>query len=142
MGIRRVPVRGDRPNWHKWLPSDPTSAHWYDVERLERLAGAYVAQDQNRRTVRDFIADFRGMARSATQKTILDATGLSRKPLAELFPDDKPDHGTFAKLLTKLQDATKPVRAKDLGIIGEVISPRRSAAVRATAISRSSIRRC
>lgn len=107
------------PNWHKWLPSDPTSAHWYDVERLERLAGAYVAQDQNRRTVRDFIADFRGMARSATQKTILDATGLSRKPLAELFPDDKPDHGTFAKLLTKLQDATKPVRAKDLGIIGE-----------------------
>jgi DNA topoisomerase VI subunit B len=105
------------PGWRKWKPSDPTSAHWYDAERLERLAGAYVSNDQDR-TVRDFIADFRGMARSAKQKEVLDATGLSRKPLSDLFPNAKADKAAFVKLLDALKSETEPVKPDKLGIIG------------------------
>jgi Histidine kinase-, DNA gyrase B-, and HSP90-like ATPase len=116
--VEEYQFKASELDWRKWKPSDPTSAHWYDVERLDRLAGAYVAMDQGR-TVRDFIADFAGMARSDKQKAVLDATGLTRKPLSALYPDGKPDRAAFARLLTNLQNATKPVKAKDLGIIGE-----------------------
>jgi DNA topoisomerase VI subunit B len=110
------------PGWRKWLPSDPTSAHWYDTDRLERLAGAYVAKDQDRqemRTVRDFISEFRGMSGSAKQKAVMDVTDMSRKPLSDLFPDSNADRNAFDNLLSELQSVTNPVRAKDLGIIGE-----------------------
>jgi DNA topoisomerase VI subunit B len=110
-------INASEPGWRKWKPSDPTSAHWYDVERLERLAGAYVSNDQNR-TVRDFIADFRGMARSAKQKEVLDATGLSRKPLSDLFPNAKADKAAFVRLLDSLKSETEPVKPDKLGIIG------------------------
>jgi DNA topoisomerase VI subunit B len=110
------------PAWRKWLPSDPTSAHWYDADRLERPAGAYVAKDQDRqemRTVRDFISEFRGMSGSAKQKAVMGATDMSRRPLSDLFPDSNADRNAFSNLLGELQSATNPVKAKDLGIIGE-----------------------
>ena len=96
------------PEWRKWLPSDPTSAHWYDTDRLERLAGAYVAKDQDRqemRTVRDFISEFRGMSGSAKQKAVMDATDMSRKPLSDLFPDSNADRNAFDNLLSRIAQA-------------------------------------
>jgi hypothetical protein len=32
------------PTWRKWLPSDPTSPHWYDAERLGRLRRPHSAR--------------------------------------------------------------------------------------------------
>jgi hypothetical protein len=110
------------PIWRKWLPSDPTPAHWYDVARLERLAAAIVAADQEsgrQRTVREFIADFRGLSGSAKQKLVLAQSGLSRMLLAELFPDGAADRDRFGRLLAAMQDVTKPVKAADIGIIGK-----------------------
>jgi DNA topoisomerase VI subunit B len=70
------------PGWTKWRPSDPTSPHWYDGARLERLIAAYVAHEQDRklapRTVREFISEFRGLSGTAKQKTVLDAVSVSR----------------------------------------------------------------
>jgi hypothetical protein len=110
-------IDATEPEWRKWKPSDPTSAHWYDAERLERLAGAYVSNNPDR-TVRDFIADFRGMSRSGKQKEVLDATGLSRKPLSDLFPNSKADKAAFMGLLAALKSETEPVKPDKLGIIG------------------------
>jgi hypothetical protein len=110
-------IAASDPAWRKWKPSDPTSAHWYDSERLERLAGAYVGNDPDR-TVRDFLADFRGMARSAKQKQVLDATDLSRKPLSDMFPNAKADKAGFARLLAALKRETEPVKPDKLGVIG------------------------
>jgi DNA topoisomerase VI subunit B len=110
------------PIWRKWLPSDPTPAHWHDVARLERLAAAIVAADQEsgrQRTVREFIADFRGLSGSAKQKLVLAQSGLSRMLLAELFPDGAADRDRFGRLLAAMQDVTKPVKAADIGIIGK-----------------------
>jgi hypothetical protein len=62
---RRVEGRGTSPassgRTDKWRPSDPTSAHWYDAARLERLMAAHIARDQDRgrdpRMVREFIGE-------------------------------------------------------------------------------------
>jgi DNA topoisomerase VI subunit B len=115
-------IRATDPAWRKWLPCDPIPAHWYDYERFERLIAAYVADDQDRqrsRTVREFIAEFRGMSGSAKQKEVLDATGTARMALANLFADGKPDKVKIADLLSTIQRATKPVKPQDLGLIGK-----------------------
>src|SRR5262249_10224010 len=44
------------PKWKKWLPSKPTSAHWYTPDRLERLIAAYIREDERKgrdRTIRE-----------------------------------------------------------------------------------------
>jgi DNA topoisomerase VI subunit B len=114
----RQEIKATDSSWSKWLPSDPTSAHWYDNGRFERLAAAYVADDQDNgqsRTVRDFISEFRGLSASAKQKTVLDSTGMARMALADLF-DDK---GRIVKLLAAMKIATKPVKPDGLGVIGK-----------------------
>jgi Histidine kinase-, DNA gyrase B-, and HSP90-like ATPase len=73
--------------WQKWRACDPTSAHWYDPARLARYAAALVNHDQNNhaareRTVREFLAEFRGLAGSAKQKQVLEASGMARLPLS------------------------------------------------------------
>jgi DNA topoisomerase VI subunit B len=115
-------IRATDPAWHKWLPSDPTPAHWYDPEQFERLIAAYVANDQDHRrtrTVREFIAEFRGMSGSAKQKQVLDETGTARMTLADFFADGKADKVKIADLLRAIQRATKPVKPEDLGLIGK-----------------------
>src|SRR5262249_53995895 len=108
--------------WTKWGPSEPTSAHWYDAERFGRLAAAYVADDQDdnsSRTVREFISEFRGLSGSAKQKQVLDASATSGKPLADLLKNGAADHATIAKVLKVAKSTTKPLKPKDLGVIGK-----------------------
>ena len=72
------------PTWKKWRACDPTSAHWYDLARLERYIAAHVSRDQDHgreRTVREFISELRGFSGSPKQKRVLDETGLTRAPL-------------------------------------------------------------
>jgi hypothetical protein len=95
-------------------------AHWYDPERFERLIAAYVADDQDRqrtRTVREFVAEFRGMSGTAKQKQVLDETSTARMALAELFADGKADKVKIANLLSAIQRSTKSVKPQEHGII-------------------------
>jgi hypothetical protein len=115
-------IEASDPSWRKWRPCDPTSAHWYDLGRFERLIAAYVATDQDggrNRTVREFISEFRGLSGSSKQKAVLDATGMSRTALADLFADGTAERALISKLLEALKGATKPVKPQDLGIIGK-----------------------
>jgi DNA topoisomerase VI subunit B len=122
-GKQRVSARASDPGWAKWRPSDPTSAHWYDPARLERLMAAYIARDQDRgrdpRTVRDFASEFRGLSGSANQKLVLDEVGAARLTLPEFFGDDRVAKARIAKLLAAMQKNTRPVKPKDLGSIGK-----------------------
>jgi DNA topoisomerase VI subunit B len=119
----RISLDPSNPAWRKWRPSDPTSPHWYTEDRLTRLMGAYIARDQDLgrepRTVREFIAEFRGLSSTAKQKTVLDAIGASRVTLPAFFGTNGIDRRRIATLLTALQAHTKPVKPKDLGVIGE-----------------------
>ena len=89
---------------------------WYDSQSFSRLIAACVAHDQDHgrdRMVREFVAEFRGFARSDIQKRLLDDVGVARMSLRDFFADPK----RVAKLLTHMQSITKPVAAKDLGLL-------------------------
>jgi DNA topoisomerase VI subunit B len=106
--------------WQKWKPTDPTSAHWYDLEALKGLIAADVNRSRRngsaQRSVRDFIADFRGLAGTVKRRQICETISASREPLDTYF-----DRGDDAvnRLLKEMKAASKPVKPRDLGVIGE-----------------------
>jgi hypothetical protein len=119
------------PGWSKYRACDATSAHWYSLDQIERYAGALIARDQEHQTrhprasrekttVRDFIAQFRGMSATDKQKQILRELGASHMSLYRFFGSEtKVNHGRMEKLLGLLQTHTRPVRPELLGVIGE-----------------------
>jgi hypothetical protein len=120
-GAEFINVTATNPAWQKWRPRDPTSPHWYDAERLQRYLGAHVARDRDlslRRTVREFIAEFRGLARTARQRQILNEVGCSHQSLAAFFGAEKVNSVGIAQLLAAMQRHSKPVAPKLLGVIG------------------------
>jgi hypothetical protein len=113
------------PSWKKWLPSLPTSAHWYDLARFERYIAAHVAHDRDagrdpERTVREFVADLDGFRRSASQRRVLDDASMQRLPLSSLFgPAGEPHRERIAELLHVCKTHSRPVKSHLLGLIGK-----------------------
>jgi hypothetical protein len=121
-GREFVNVSAINPNWEKWRPRNPTSAHWYDDTRLRRYLAAHVARDRDlgqHRTVREFVSEFRGLSGSAVQRKILAEVGCSHQSLAQFFGVDQVNRGGIAKLLASMRKHSKPVAPKHLGVIGE-----------------------
>lgn len=109
------------PGWRKWMPSSPTCPHWYEPAHLERLLGAYITHDlQNgrERTVREFLAEFKGLTSTVRQKEVLADLGLSRTPLSALVDGRDFDHERVAALLASMKAHSKPVGPRPLGSIG------------------------
>jgi hypothetical protein len=129
---RAFRVAATQTTWEKWKPSDPTSPHWYDPERFERLIAAYVSHDADTgrdRTVREFVAEFRGLSGSAKGKTVLSSVGLSREPLARLVVNGRIDPDLSRRLLQAMQESSNPVKPPLLGVIGREHFTARFAAV-------------
>jgi DNA topoisomerase VI subunit B len=106
------------PDWPKWKPSDPTSAHWYTPATFERLVAAYVSDPAHAAmSVREFISQFRGLSSTAKGKQVLAATGLARTSLASLA-NGKLDSETIALLLDRMKAVSRPVKPAQLGVIG------------------------
>jgi hypothetical protein len=120
-GERLIDVAASNPDWRKWLPSDPTSAHWYDAARLTRYMAAHVAHDQdlgNRdRTARDFVSEFRGLSGIVKPKRVLDEIGFSRYSLADFVGDGKTAIPVTA-LLESMKKHSRKIKPRDLGVIG------------------------
>ena len=106
------------PDWTRWRPSAPPSAHWNNAETLQRLIGAEVAFAEDhglsQRPVREFIADFRGLSGTAKTKAICDSLGLSRRSLADVAVDPP----LVASLLRGMKEGSRAPKPKDLGVIG------------------------
>jgi hypothetical protein len=116
-----VDVAATDPHWEKWRPRNPTSAHWYDASRLQRYLAAHVARDRDlgrNRTVREFIAEFRGLSGTAVQRKVLAEVGCSHQSLAQFFGVERVNRDGIAKLLASLRKHSKPVAPKHLGVIG------------------------
>jgi DNA topoisomerase VI subunit B/DNA-binding transcriptional regulator YdaS (Cro superfamily) len=118
-GVHVIDIKASSPTWKKWLPSWPTSAHWYDQSRLRRYMAAHIAHRGGRMTVREFVSEFDGMSSTARQKKILAEIGASHTSLHEFFGLKKANTGNIAKLLAALKTHTKPVRPAALGVIGK-----------------------
>jgi len=120
-GREFINVKATNPNWVKWRPRNPTSPHWYDESRLQRYLAAHVARDRDlgqRRTVREFIAEFRGLSGTAIQRQILTEVGCSHQSLARFFGADRVNRAGVARLLTAMKKRSKPVNPACLGVIG------------------------
>jgi DNA topoisomerase VI subunit B len=114
-GREFVNVKATNPNWEKWRPRNPTSPHWYDETRLQRYLAAHVARDRDlgrHRTVREFIAEFRGLSGTAVGRKILEEIGCSHQSLAQFFGIDRVNRNGIAKLLAAMRRYSKPVAPK------------------------------
>jgi hypothetical protein len=118
-GEVKIDVKASSPAWGKWLPSWPTSAHWYDKSRFRRYMAAHIAH-RGSITVREFVGELDGMSSTAKQKAVLLETGTSHVSLHDFFGRHKANGGNIAKLLAALQRHSKPVKPAQLGIIGKV----------------------
>ena len=116
-----------KTDWTKYRACDATSAHWYTLDQIERYAGALIARDQEaprtsreKTTVRDFIAQFRGMSATDKQKQVLRELGAAHMSLYRFFGSEtRINHKRMERLLRLLQEHTRPVRPQSLGLIGE-----------------------
>jgi DNA topoisomerase VI subunit B len=121
-GDRRCTIRPTMPDWEKWRPHDPTSPHWYTPDRLRTLIAAYLTHERRggrARTVREFVAEFRGLSGTAKQKAVTTAAGLSGAYLHDLVEDDDVALLPVTRLLSAMQRASRQVKADALGVLGE-----------------------
>ena len=113
-GKQFINVAATNPSWEKWRPRNPTSAHWYDQTRLQRYLSAHVARDRDlgrHRTVREFIAEFRGLSGTAVQRKVLEEVGCSHQSLAQFFGVDRVNrarHRQAAGVDAQAQQAGRP----------------------------------
>jgi DNA topoisomerase VI subunit B len=110
------------PTWRKWIPSAPTSPHWYTAEHLRDLIAAYLADERRAgrtRTVREFVAEFDGLSGTAKQKAVCAATGLERARLADLVSGENVDIEKVARLLAAMRALSRSIKADALGEIGK-----------------------
>jgi DNA topoisomerase VI subunit B len=105
-------------DWRKWLPSDPTSAHWYDLQRLEDLIGAYISNGEIK-LVRDFVAEFRGLSSTVKRKQVSAAADIGCQYLDDLAAGGTFDRAKLRRLLQVMQDLSAPVKPQALGILGQ-----------------------
>jgi DNA topoisomerase VI subunit B len=117
-GEVKIDVKASNPTWDKWLPSWPTSPHWYDKSRFRRYMAAHIAH-REKIMVREFISEFRGLSSTAKQKAVLEEIGASHVSLHDFFGRRKANGDNIAKLLDALQRHSKPVKPVQLGVIGK-----------------------
>lgn len=106
----------------KWLANAPTSAHWYTADQMRNLIAAYVAAEEYgapARTVREFIAEFRGLSATAKQKAILERLNLAGVYLHDLVKGGDIDRVIVSTLLAAMRAQSKPIKPVQLGVIGE-----------------------
>lgn len=116
-----IQIKANSVNWPKWRPSNPTSAHWYEVDHLSRLIAGYITYDRlnnQDRTVRDFIAEFKGLSSTIKRKAVLDETGFGQKRLISLTNEEGIISEAIKSLLESMRKHSDPVKCSALGIIG------------------------
>lgn len=109
------------PKWPKWRPDEATSPFWYTAEQLGRLvAGEYRASPDAPKSIRPFIAQFRGLSGSFKQKAICTAAGIAPgETVADLFgKNNQVDPARITRLLAAMQAESKPLKPDHLGMIG------------------------
>lgn len=109
------------PDFRKWKPNNPPSAHWFNLDQFQRFLCAFLAS-RPEMLVKEFLLQFAGMTSTRYQKEILDAQGLQRTTIVDAFTDDG---NVLTEMVTALHDAIcacgDPVKAVRLGPIGKEI---------------------
>jgi DNA topoisomerase VI subunit B len=110
------------PGWQKWVPSWPTSVHWYTPQRFEQLISAYLAADRRAgrvRTVRDLIGEFDGLTGVQVRKEVGIKADLHGATLEALVHQDVLDVPKVRGLLRAMQARARAVKPQALGVLGQ-----------------------
>jgi hypothetical protein len=120
LGSERFHQDATDPGWKKWRPDLPTSPHWYNDERLNRLMTAEIAHAEDNGTacpsVRDFISQFRGLTGSAKARDICNEIGVAERASLADFYSRCP--GAVGRLLQAMRSRSRPTKPGDLGVVG------------------------
>jgi len=123
VGARSGTFPRTAPDFRKWRPGDPTSAHWYTSETLRSLIAAYVAQERQdgarARTVREFVSEFHGLSGTAKQKVVTGSAGLAGAYLHDLVTDGDVASDTVEALLRALKEQSRAPKPRALGVLGK-----------------------
>jgi DNA topoisomerase VI subunit B len=106
------------PAWSKWKASQPTSAHWHRNQDFAALIAAEI-KEGNHKTIRDFIGDFDGLSGTQRRKEVLDVAKISDIHLSDLVLDGGVDPHKAGRLLKAMQETSRPVNPKRLGLLGK-----------------------
>lgn len=103
--------------WRKPLPTDPTSAHWYDPPALARLVFAHIGAA--RRGGRDlplgeFVRSFAGLSSTAKAKA-----ACATLPAIRRLSDFEADPEAISTLLQAMQAASRAPKPAALGRVDE-----------------------
>jgi DNA topoisomerase VI subunit B len=122
-GGRKRTFKASNPGWRKWRTNDPTSAHWYTKAELRELIVAYIAKEEKeklpRKTLRDFVGEFDGLARPQYRKVVLEQARLAGMYVCDLKADVDGDMVLVGQLLAAMQSVSKPVKPERLGVVGK-----------------------
>lgn len=119
--LNGVRYEATEPGWEKWTTDQQTSIHWYSIETLSDLIAGYLYKErrngQNKKTVREFIKEFRGLSSSAKQKKVTE--NYFRSDLSVFEKNGDIDRESLKILLWKMQAECVAPKPAALGIIGK-----------------------
>lgn len=104
--------------FEKWLPGQPTSAHWYTAARLRDLIAGIITNGQGACTIRDFVGTFDGLSATAKRKLVTQAANLSGACLNDLVSNGDVAMPSVYALLSAMRNAARPVKPERLGVLG------------------------
>ncbi len=102
----------------KYVPSQPTSPHWYRSESLKVLVFSHIGHARKGRRdlpLGEFVRQFQGLTSTAKAKAVVKRMGEGFTHLSDFEGNEE----KVADLLAAMQAATKEPKAKALGFVGE-----------------------
>jgi DNA topoisomerase VI subunit B len=101
----------------KYVPSEPTSAHWYSPASLKTLVFSHIANARNGGRdlpLGEFVREFQGLSRTAKAKAV-----GSHLPAFKHLSDFEEDPDAVGELLARMQETSKPPKPAASGFVGE-----------------------
>jgi hypothetical protein len=100
----------------KYVPSEPTSPHWYSPNSLQTLVFSHIADSRNGGRdlpLGEFVRQFQGLSSTRKAKTV-----CSHLPAFTYLSDFEDNPDAVAELLARMQAESKPPKASALGYVG------------------------
>jgi len=101
----------------KYIPSEPTSPHWYSPASLQTLVFSYIANARNGGRdipLGEFVREFQGLSRTSKAKAV-----CAELPAFKHLSDFEEDPDAVGELLARMQEASKSPKHTALGFVGE-----------------------
>ena len=101
----------------KYVPSEPTSPHWYSPASLQTLVFSYIANARNGgrdRPLGEFVREFQGLSRTSKAKAV-----CAELPAFKHLSDFEEDPDAVGELLARMREASKAPKPAALGFVGE-----------------------